>query len=193
MAEAFHSLPIREKLQERLAKLSGGVAVLKIGGASEIEVSEKKDRVTDSLNATKAAVEDGIVAGGGVALLHAARALAELKEQVKTFDQKIGVSIVERALKVPARRIAQNAGNAKFPFDALSGDLCAGEEGAVVVGKIEENEDHNFGFDAAEGVYGDLVKRGIIDPLKVKFFKLLSSADCFPGGSHSIDGCSQCL
>ena len=100
----------REKLQERLAKLSGGVAVLKIGGASEIEVSEKKDRVTDSLNATKAAVEDGIVAGGGVALLHAGKTLSELKDQVKTFDQKIGISIVEKALKVPAKRIADNAG-----------------------------------------------------------------------------------
>ena len=105
----------REKLQERLAKLSGGVAVLKIGGASEIEVAEKKDRVTDSLNATKAAVEDGIVAGGGVALLHASKALLELKENVKTFDQKIGVSIVEKALKVPAKRIADNAGRPPPP------------------------------------------------------------------------------
>lgn len=141
----------REKLQERLAKLSGGVAVLKIGGASEVEVSEKKDRVTDSLNATKAAVEDGIVAGGGVALLHAAKTLKKLREEVPTFHQKIGISIVEKALKVPAKRIADNAG----------------EEGAVVVGKIEAEQDHNFGFDAAEGVYGDLVNKGIIDPLKV--------------------------
>ena len=139
----------REKLQERLAKLSGGVAVLKIGGASEVEVGEKKDRVTDALNATKAAVEEGIVIGGGAALLYASRAVDKLTPV--NFDQKVGCGIIRAALKVPARTIAANAG----------------EEGSVVVGKLLERDDPNIGFNAATGVYEDLVKAGVIDPLKV--------------------------
>ncbi|XP_040374101.1 chaperonin CPN60-2, mitochondrial isoform X1 [Rosa chinensis] len=139
----------REKLQERLAKLSGGVAVLKIGGASEAEVSEKKDRVTDALNATKAAVEEGIVAGGGVAVLYAAKELDKLP--TANFDQKIGVQIIQNALKAPVHTIASNAG----------------VEGAVVVGKLLEQDNPDLGYDAAKGEYVDMVKAGIIDPLKV--------------------------
>ncbi|XP_061990661.1 chaperonin CPN60-2, mitochondrial [Rosa rugosa] len=139
----------KEKLQERLAKLSGGVAVLKIGGASEAEVNEKKDRVTDALNATKAAVEEGIVAGGGVALLYAAKELDKLP--TANFDQKIGVQIIQNALKAPVHTIASNAG----------------VEGAVVVGKLLEQDNPDLGYDAAKGEYVDMVKAGIIDPLKV--------------------------
>ncbi|KAM5553461.1 chaperonin CPN60-2, mitochondrial [Rosa sericea] len=139
----------KEKLQERLAKLSGGVAVLKIGGASEAEVSEKKDRVTDALNATKAAVEEGIVPGGGVALLYAAKELDKLP--TANFDQKIGVQIIQNALKAPVHTIASNAG----------------VEGAVVVGKLLEQDNPDLGYDAAKGEYVDMVKAGIIDPLKV--------------------------
>ncbi|MCR9220666.1 MAG: chaperonin GroEL, partial [Alphaproteobacteria bacterium] len=139
----------REKLQERLAKLAGGVAVIRVGGATEIEVKEKKDRVDDALHATRAAVEEGIVPGGGAALLYAIKALATLEPA--NPDQKVGVDIVRRALSAPARQIANNAG----------------EDGAVVVGKLLESKDANWGFDAQAGVYGDLVKKGIIDPAKV--------------------------
>uniref|UniRef100_A0ACD5U686 Uncharacterized protein n=1 Tax=Avena sativa TaxID=4498 RepID=A0ACD5U686_AVESA len=148
----------KEKLQERLAKLSGGVAVLKIGGASEAEVSEKKDRVTDALNATKAAVEEGIVPGGGVALLYASKALDKL--QTANFDQKIGVQIIQNALKTPVYTIASNAG----------------VEGAVVVGKLLEQDNTDLGYDAAKGEYVDMVKVGIIDPLKVIRTALVDAA-----------------
>ncbi|XP_074566703.1 chaperonin CPN60-2, mitochondrial-like [Curcuma longa] len=147
-----------EKLQERLAKLSGGVAVLKIGGASEAEVSEKKDRVTDALNATKAAVEEGIVPGGGVALLYASKELDKL--ETANFDQKIGVQIIQNALKAPVHTIASNAG----------------AEGAVIVGKLLEQNDLDLGYDAAKGEYVDMVKSGIIDPLKVIRTALVDAA-----------------
>nr|AZJ17858.1 chaperonin CPN60-2 [Cucurbita moschata] len=148
----------KEKLQERLAKLSGGVAVLKIGGASEAEVGEKKDRVTDALNATKAAVEEGIVPGGGVALLYASKELDKLP--TANFDQKIGVQIIQNALKTPVHTIASNAG----------------VEGAVVVGKLLEQDDPDLGYDAAKGEYVDMVKAGIIDPLKVIRTALVDAA-----------------
>ncbi|XP_030460831.1 chaperonin CPN60-2, mitochondrial [Syzygium oleosum] len=148
----------KEKLQERLAKLSGGVAVLKIGGASEAEVGEKKDRVTDALNATKAAVEEGIVPGGGVALLYASKELDKL--QTANFDQKIGVQIIQNALKTPVHAIASNAG----------------VEGAVVVGKLLEQDNPDLGYDAAKGDYVDMVKSGIIDPLKVIRTALVDAA-----------------
>jgi chaperonin GroEL len=139
----------REKLQERLAKLAGGVAVIRVGGATEVEVKEKKDRVHDALHATRAAVEEGILPGGGVALLRALKAL----DSVKTVnaDQKAGVDIVRRAIQVPARQIVQNAG----------------EDGSLVVGKLLENASYNWGFNAATGEYQDLVKAGVIDPAKV--------------------------
>ncbi|MEQ9641030.1 MAG: chaperonin GroEL [Alphaproteobacteria bacterium] len=139
----------REKLQERLAKLAGGVAVIKVGGATEVEVKERKDRVTDALNATRAAVEEGIVAGGGAALLHASKVLAKLKGG--NDDVKAGIEIVRRALQAPARQIAENSG----------------VDGAVVAGKLLEKDDTSFGFDAQNEVYGDMLKAGIIDPTKV--------------------------
>ncbi len=139
----------REKLQERLAKLAGGVAVIRVGGATEVEVKERKDRVEDAMNATKAAVEEGIVAGGGASLLHAVTILEGLKPE--NDDQRAGIDIVKRALTSPAWQIAENAG----------------EEGAVIVGKMLEQKERNWGFDAQKGVYGDLVKAGIIDPTKV--------------------------
>ncbi len=139
----------KEKLHERLAKLAGGVAVIKVGGATEVEVKEKKDRVDDALHATRAAVEEGIVPGGGVALLRASKLLS--KVEVSNDDQKVGVEIVRRALGVPLRQIADNAG----------------EDGAVVAGKVSENNTTNFGFDAQSGKYVDMVKAGIIDPTKV--------------------------
>nr|AFK46346.1 unknown [Medicago truncatula] len=148
----------RDKLQERLAKLSGGVVVLKIGGASEAEVGEKKDRVTDALNATKAAVEEGIVPGGGVALLYASNELSKLS--TANFDQKIGVQIIQNALKTPVHTIASNAG----------------VEGAVVVGKLLEQDNPDLGYDAAKGEYVDMVKAGIIDPLKVIRTALVDAA-----------------
>ncbi|XP_022728508.1 chaperonin CPN60-2, mitochondrial-like [Durio zibethinus] len=148
----------KEKLQERLAKLSGGVAVLKIGGASEAEVSEKKDRVTDALNATKAAVEEGIVPGGGAALLYASKELENL--HTENFDQKIGVQIIQNALKMPVHAIASNAG----------------VEGAVVIGKLLEQDNPDLGYDAAKGEYVDMVKAGIIDPLKVIRTALVDAA-----------------
>ncbi|MGZ5096342.1 MAG: chaperonin GroEL, partial [Burkholderiales bacterium] len=148
----------KEKLQERLAKLAGGVAIIRVGGSSEMEVKEKKDRVDDALHATRAAVEEGVVPGGGVALLYATRALKNLN--VGNHDQKVGVGIIRRALEAPARQIAANAG-----FD-----------GAVVTGKLLESKDTNYGFDAQEGTYKDLVKGGIIDPTKVVRVALQSAA-----------------
>nr|KAJ0228213.1 hypothetical protein LSAT_V11C100015380 [Lactuca sativa] len=148
----------KEKAQERLSKLSGGVAVFKVGGASEAEVGERKDRVTDALNATRAAVEEGIVPGGGVALLHATRVLKTL--QTANADQKRGVEIVENALKAPTCTIVSNAGG----------------DGAMVIGKLLEQNDLQFGFDAAQGKYVDMVKAGIIDPLKVVRTALVDAA-----------------
>ncbi|MBM3507050.1 MAG: chaperonin GroEL [Alphaproteobacteria bacterium] len=148
----------KEKLQERLAKLTGGVAVIHVGGATEVEVKEKKDRVDDALHATRAAVEEGIVAGGGVALLYATKVLDKLETQNE--DQKVGVDIVRRALPAPVRQIAENAG-----FD-----------GAVVAGKLLESKDTDWGFDAQKGDYTNLVKTGIIDPTKVVRAALQDSA-----------------
>ncbi len=139
----------REKLQERLAKLAGGVAVIRVGGATEVEVKEKKDRVDDALHATRAAVEEGILPGGGVPLLRALKALDGLK--AANDDQQSGIDIVRRALRSPARQIAENAG----------------EDGAWIVGKLLEAEDYNWGFNAATGEYQDLVQAGVIDPAKV--------------------------
>jgi len=139
----------KEKLQERLAKLSGGVAVIRVGGATETEVKEKKDRVDDALNATRAAVEEGIVPGGGVALLRAKAALTGLTGT--NPDMTAGISIVLRALEAPLRQIAENSG----------------VEGSVVVGKLMEMEDPNQGFDAQTERYVDLIQAGIIDPAKV--------------------------
>jgi chaperonin GroEL len=139
----------REKLQERLAKLAGGVAVIRVGGATEIEVKERKDRVDDAMHATRAAVEEGIVAGGGVALLQATKVLAKLKYD--NDDQRVGIEIVKRALSYPARLIAENAGM----------------DGSIVIGKILESNNSNYGFDAQTSTYVDMVKSGIIDPTKV--------------------------
>ena len=139
----------REKLQERLAKLAGGVAVIRVGGATEVEVKERKDRVDDAMHATRAAVEEGILPGGGVALLRSIKALGRLKTE--NHDQKTGIDIVRKALSTPARQIAINAG----------------EDGSIVVGKISDNDTYAFGYDAQEGEYGDLVFKGIIDPTKV--------------------------
>jgi chaperonin GroEL len=139
----------REKLQERLAKLAGGVAVIRVGGATEVEVKERKDRVDDAMHATRAAVEEGVLPGGGVALLRAVKALARLKTH--NDDQKTGIEIVKKAITWPARQIAINAG----------------EDGSVVVGKILEKDQYAYGFDAQSGEYGNLVSKGIIDPTKV--------------------------
>ncbi|WP_341787612.1 chaperonin GroEL [Rickettsia endosymbiont of Cantharis rufa] len=139
----------KEKLQERLAKLSGGVAVLKVGGATEVEVKERKDRVEDALAATRAAVEEGVVAGGGVTLLHASQTLTTLK--IENKDQQAGIEIVIEALKDPLKQIVENAG----------------ENGGVVVGKLLEHKDKNFGFNAQDMQYVDMIKAGIIDPAKV--------------------------
>ncbi|MEE8548888.1 MAG: chaperonin GroEL, partial [Alphaproteobacteria bacterium] len=139
----------REKLQERLAKLAGGVAVIKVGGASEIEVKERKDRVDDALNATTAAVEEGIVPGGGVALLYATKGFDKLKTE--NDDQRVGIDIVRRAVAVPTRQIVENAG----------------DDGSVVVGKLLEGKGQNLGYNAQTGVFEDLVKAGVIDPTKV--------------------------
>ncbi len=139
----------REKLQERLAKLAGGVAVIRVGGATEVEVKERKDRVDDAMHATRAAVEEGIVGGGGTALLYATKALAKIKAE--NDDQRVGIDIVRKAIQMPARQIAENAG----------------ADGSVVVGKLLESTDPNHGFDAQSGEYVNLVKAGIIDPTKV--------------------------
>jgi chaperonin GroEL len=139
----------KEKLQERLAKLSGGVAVIRVGGATEVEVKEKKDRVEDAMHATRAALEEGIVAGGGTALLYATRELDKIK--AANADQQAGIGIVRRALQAPIRQIVANAG----------------EEGSVIVGKLWEQKSTDFGYNAQTGEYGDLIKMGIIDPVKV--------------------------
>ncbi len=139
----------KEKLQERLAKLAGGVAVIRVGGSTEVEVKEKKDRVDDALNATRAAVEEGIVPGGGIALLKATKALEGLTGD--NADQTAGIAIIRRAIQAPIRQISENAG----------------VEGSIVVGKVLENKDKSFGFNAQTEEYGDLVKMGVIDPAKV--------------------------
>jgi chaperonin GroEL len=139
----------REKLQERLAKLAGGVAIIRVGGASEVEVKERKDRVDDAMHATRAAVEEGIVPGGGVALARASLVLAKLKAD--NDDQRFGIEIVRKASVTPMRQIAENAG----------------EDGAVISGKVLDRDDYNWGFDAQSGEFKDLVKAGIIDPTKV--------------------------
>jgi chaperonin GroEL len=139
----------REKLQERLAKLAGGVAVIRVGGATEVEVKEKKDRVDDALNATRAAVEEGIVPGGGTALLRAKLAVAKLKDS--NPDVQAGINIVLKALEAPIRQIVENAG----------------VEGSIVVGKIQENSSETFGFNAQTEEFVDMIKAGIVDPAKV--------------------------
>jgi chaperonin GroEL len=147
----------KEKLQERLAKLVGGVAVIKVGAATETELKEKKARVEDAMHATRAAVEEGIVAGGGTALLRCLTALDKLKVNE---DDQVGVNIVKRALEEPTRQIAHNAGF----------------EGAVVIGKVRESKEENFGFNAETGEYGDMVKMGVIDPAKVTRLALQNAA-----------------
>src|SRR5207302_761621 len=139
----------REKLQERLAKLAGGVAIIRVGGSTEVEVKERKDRVDDAMHATKAAVEEGIVAGGGVALLFASKVLPGLN--AANNDQKVGIEIVRKAIQSPVRQIAENSG----------------VHGSIVVGKLTDKNDPNFGFDAQSGEYKDMVVAGIIDPTKV--------------------------
>ncbi|MGZ3198190.1 MAG: TCP-1/cpn60 chaperonin family protein, partial [Croceibacterium sp.] len=139
----------REKLQERLAKLAGGVAVIRVGGATEIEVKERKDRVDDAMHATRAAVEEGILPGGGVALLRASESLKRIRTH--NDDQKTGVEIVRKALSAPARQIALNAG----------------EDGSVIVGKILDKDQYAYGFDAQNGEYVNMLTKGIIDPAKV--------------------------
>ncbi|MBY5356966.1 chaperonin GroEL [Rhizobium leguminosarum] len=139
----------REKLQERLAKLAGGVAVIRVGGSTEVEVKEKKDRVDDALHATRAAVEEGILPGGGVALLRAVKALDNLS--VANQDQRVGIEIVRRAIEAPVRQIAENAG----------------AEGSIVVGKLREKSEFSYGWNAQTGEYGDLYAQGVIDPAKV--------------------------
>jgi chaperonin GroEL len=148
----------REKLQERLAKLAGGVAVIRVGGATEVEVKERKDRVDDAMHATRAAVEEGVVAGGGVALLYATKALERLR--VANDDQKVGIDIVRRALHAPIRQIVENSGT----------------DGSVVVGKLLEKGDVNYGYDAQTGNYVDMIKAGIIDPTKVVRLALQDAA-----------------
>jgi chaperonin GroEL len=139
----------REKLQERLAKLAGGVAVIRVGGATEVEVKEKKDRVDDALNATRAAVEEGILPGGGIALLRASQSLTKIK--TANDDQKTGVEIVRKALATPARQIIENAG----------------DDSAVIVGKLLESKNYADGYDAQKSEFVDMMKSGIIDPTKV--------------------------
>ena len=148
----------REKLEERLAKLAGGVAVIRVGGATEVEVKEKKDRVDDALHATRAAVEEGIVPGGGVALLRSVKSLD--KVETDNDDQEVGAKIVARALVSPLKQIAQNAG----------------EDGGVVAGKVSEAKTASTGFDAQSGKYVDMVKAGIIDPTKVVRIALQDAA-----------------
>jgi chaperonin GroEL len=138
----------KEKLQERLAKLAGGVAVIKVGGATEVEVKERKDRVDDALNATRAAVEEGVVPGGGVMLLKASQAITVKGDNA---DQDAGIAIIRKALQAPIRQIAENAG----------------VEGSLVVGKVLETKGDDFGYDAQKGEYGDMIEKGIIDPAKV--------------------------
>jgi len=148
----------REKLQERLAKLAGGVAIIRVGGATEVEVKERKDRVDDAMHATRAAVEEGIVAGGGAALLYASKALARLRPD--NDDQRVGIDIVRRALQTPVRQIAENSG----------------VDGSIVVGKLLESSDTNRGFDAQTGEYVNMLTAGIIDPTKVVRLALQDAA-----------------
>ena len=148
----------KEKLQERLAKLAGGVAIIRVGGATEVEVKERKDRVDDAMHATRAAVEEGVVPGGGVALLYGIKALTRLRPE--NDDQKVGIDIVRRALQAPARQIVENAG----------------ADGSVVTGKLLEKADVNYGFNAQTGAYADMVKAGIIDPTKVVRLALQGAA-----------------
>jgi chaperonin GroEL len=148
----------KEKLQERLAKLAGGVAVIRVGGATEVEVKERKDRVDDAMHATRAAVEEGIVPGGGVTLLHAIKALEHVK--VANPDQKVGVDIVKKALQSPVRQIAENSG----------------VDGSIIVGKLLDATDHNWGYDAQKGEFTDLIKAGIVDPTKVVRIALQDAA-----------------
>ena len=147
-----------DKLQERLAKLAGGVAVVRVGGSTEVEVKERKDRVDDAMHATRAAVEEGVIPGGGAALIYAGKALEKLNPT--NDDQAVGVNIVKKAIQAPARQIAENAG----------------EDGSVIVGKMLESKDTNWGFDAQEGKFTDLVKAGIIDPTKVVRIALQNAA-----------------
>jgi chaperonin GroEL len=148
----------REKLQERLAKLAGGVAIIRVGGSTEVEVKERKDRVDDAMHATRAAVEEGIVAGGGVALLYASKVLAKLK--FANDDQRVGIDIVRRALQTPVRQIAENAG----------------VDDSIVIGKLQDESDANYGYDAQTGEYVDMLKAGIIDPTKVVRLALQDAA-----------------
>jgi chaperonin GroEL len=148
----------KEKLQERLAKLAGGVAIIRVGGSTEVEVKERKDRVDDAMHATRAAVEEGVVPGGGVTLLYASQALGGLNPE--NNDQKVGIDIVRRALQAPARQIFENAG----------------ADSSVIVGKLLEKGDANHGFDAQSGAYVDMVTAGIIDPAKVVRLALQGAA-----------------
>jgi chaperonin GroEL len=150
----------REKLQERLAKLVGGVAIIKVGAATETEMKEKKARVEDAMHATRAAVEEGIVPGGGVALVRASKVLDDFKVDSEDADEQIGVNIIKRALEEPLRQIAQNAGR----------------EGAVIVGKIKESDSESYGFNAATEKFEDLVAAGVIDPAKVTRTALQNAA-----------------
>jgi chaperonin GroEL len=148
----------KEKLQERLAKLAGGVAVIRVGGATEVEVKERKDRVDDAMHATRAAVEEGIVPGGGVTLLHAIKALDNIA--VTNNDQKVGVDIVKKALQAPVRQIAENSG----------------VDGSIIVGKLQDQTDQNWGYDAQKGEFTDMIKAGIVDPTKVVRIALQDAA-----------------
>jgi chaperonin GroEL len=148
----------REKLQERLAKMAGGVAVIRVGGATEVEVKERKDRVDDAMHATRAAIQEGILPGGGTALVYAIKALAKLNPA--NNDQAVGVNIVRRAMEAPARQIASNAGH----------------DGSVVVGKLLKSTDDSWGFDAQVGEFTNLIKAGIIDPTKVVRSSLQNAA-----------------
>jgi chaperonin GroEL len=148
----------REKLQERLAKLAGGIAVIRVGGATEVEVKEKKDRVDDAMHATRAAVEEGIVAGGGTALLYSTRALKELKGD--NDDQNVGIDIIRRAIQAPIRQIVENAG----------------KEGSIIVGRLLEQKDTAFGYNAQTDQYTNLVSAGVIDPVKVVRVALQNAA-----------------
>ncbi|KAJ1511619.1 chaperonin [Coelomomyces lativittatus] len=166
----------KEKLQERLAKLSGGVAVIKVGGASEVEVGEKKDRFVDALNATRAAVEEGIVPGGGIALLKSSLTLNQLK--FKNEDQRLGIQLIQKALQAPTKTLVDNAG---------------GVSGAYVVGKLvdstlNENQPFGMGYDAVHGIYTDMIQAGIVDPLKVVRTALVDAA-----GVASLLTTSECL
>ena len=161
----------REKLQERLAKLAGGVAIIRVGGSTEVEVKERKDRVDDGLHATRAAVEEGIVPGGGVALARASRILSQVKAD--NDDQRFGIEIVRKAVLTPLRQIAENAG----------------EDGAVISGRVLDRDEYNWGFDAQAGEFKDLVAAGIIDPTKVV---RISAAECrfrgWPADHDRSDG-----